>query len=366
MARAHPAKLIFVLFWLFFLKAGAAAQEPKIKIGVSTELTGEAATYGLDIKNTLLFANQKLGAGRFELLIEDDRCNGRDATSVAQKLVNIDKVKYVIGYGCSGALLAAAPIFEKAHVIAIGTGTAAPAVSQAGDYIFRTWPSDLTSAQVLYPYIAARHKRLGMVSEETEFAQGLYNALAVLNQGRRLSILNENYLPDTTDFRTMLLKLQSEKADGLLINSQSERGFVAIYKQLLEMSWHVPVYGNYQPDTALFLKTFGPHADGIVFADTPFADQDQITSPAGMALYNEFKAQYGAARSQPFVFVTAYAAFAALAEAILSGQDVKEYLYTHSFNQIVPNLSFDKNGDSITLSNVLKTIKNGRVRPLRN
>jgi|TARA_B100001971_G_scaffold118850_1_gene109445 ABC-type branched-subunit amino acid transport system substrate-binding protein len=35
-----------------------------------------------------------------ELLVEDGQCNGKDATSAMQKLVNVDGVKFVIGGFC--------------------------------------------------------------------------------------------------------------------------------------------------------------------------------------------------------------------------------------------------------------------------
>lgn len=32
-----------------------------------------------------------------DLIIEDGKCNGKDATSAAQKLVNVDQVKIILG-----------------------------------------------------------------------------------------------------------------------------------------------------------------------------------------------------------------------------------------------------------------------------
>jgi branched-chain amino acid transport system substrate-binding protein len=124
------ANLIFALFILEPAAAcGASEVKGVIKIAVLAELTGDAATYGTDVKNGVLFANQKYGAGLFELIIEDTKCNGKEAANAAHKVVVIDKVKFVIGFGCSGALLSAAPILERAKVVVMGTAVR--------DYLYR-------------------------------------------------------------------------------------------------------------------------------------------------------------------------------------------------------------------------------------
>ena len=51
-----------------FLIGQVASAEELIPIGVSSALTGEGATYGEDIKNVVLFANEKLGKGRFMII----------------------------------------------------------------------------------------------------------------------------------------------------------------------------------------------------------------------------------------------------------------------------------------------------------
>lgn len=334
----------------------------RIKIGVSASLSGDGIAYGTDVKNGALFANEKFGRGRLELIIEDDRCNGKGAVSSAHRLVNISQVKYVIGYACSGALLAAAPIYERSQVVVMGTATSAAAITHAGKYIFRTWPSDLESSKVLHPLILPRHKRLGILSEETDFSQGILNALIEENKGHPLVIKNENFLPMTSDFRPLLLKLSAAKVDGILLNPQSEAALILLYRQILEMGLKLPIYANYNGGSPDFLATFREKADGLIFFDAPFVKQ--LANPNGAQLMTEFIEKYGEAKSSPLYVLTTIAGFAALSEAIFSGEDVVNYLYNHSFSSVIDNLSFDQNGDPKGISLVLKIIKGGKVNPL--
>jgi branched-chain amino acid transport system substrate-binding protein len=341
-----------------------AAQE-RIKIGVSVPLTGDAATYGADIKNGLLFANKHLAAGAYELIIEDDHCSAKGAVTAARKLVEIDKVRYVLGFGCSGALLAAAPVYEKARVLAIGSATGAPAISEAGDYIFRTIPSLTVAAQKLYAHASRRRRSIGILTEETAYCQGLTDAFMKLNVGVDLSIINESFLPDTLDFRTLLARLRSKKIEALFINPQSESGLVNIVKQLKTLGWRIPLYAAYYPGSPVYLEAFGKEGDGIVYADLPFGEE--MLNARGQKLFRSFLSEYGAPRSGDFNVTLSCLAFNALHEAIISGGDVKQYLYTQAFDGIVDRYAFDKNGDVVSdkITFVLKTIKNGKPAGLQ-
>jgi len=51
---------------------------------------------------------------QIQLIIEDGKCDGKDATSAAQKLVNVDNVKIILGGVCSSETLAASKITQPA------------------------------------------------------------------------------------------------------------------------------------------------------------------------------------------------------------------------------------------------------------
>ncbi len=97
----------------------AQTNTEKIKVGVTLPLSGNSALWGTDIKNGLLFANEDLAQGRYELIIEDDRCDAKTAVTIAHKFIEIEKVKWVLGFGCSGTLLSTAKLYEQAHVVVI-------------------------------------------------------------------------------------------------------------------------------------------------------------------------------------------------------------------------------------------------------
>lgn len=339
----------------------SALSDSRTRLGVSVPLTGDAALYGTDIRDSLVFANERLGKGRYDLVIEDDECSEKSAVSVAHKLVSESRVAAVLGFGCSGAVLGAAPVYEKSKTVVIASATGAPAISQAGDYIFRTIPSLNVAAEKLFAQAKVRNKIVGVVSEESAYCQGLRSAFVGRNSERSLTIAEENYLPDTADFRPLLLRLKSKNVDALFLNPQTELGLVRLVKQLRELQWKPQLYAAYYPGSPTFLNEFGGTEDGIIYADLPFPSQ--YLTPAGLNVYEEYRKVHGEPKSGDYNIILSILAFEAIDRALQSGGDPKTFLYAHRFNDLVDDFGFDANGDvsSSKITFVLKTIQNGQV-----
>lgn len=349
--------------WLaaIFLAVNAlnlALAQDRIKIGVPTALSGNAATYGTDLKNTVIFANRKLANGRYELVFEDDRCNGRDAVAAAHRLVDVVGVKYVLGFACSSTLLSTAPIYEKARVIAITPSASAAAIAQAGEYIYRTWSSDDLAGEVLIKQIAKETKILGVISEQTDYAQGFLNSVRKAAPGENFKIVNIDYISQTQDYRSLLMKLRDSGADGLFINSQDEATFLNIAKQARQLNWPVKIFSAYWAGTNEVLTKGAALVEGSEFVDLPGADE--LMNEEGKTLYQEFIQEFGGIRSMSLLFTTTLEAFRALDLAIQSGKDPRDFLNSNHFQGVIGEWSFDSNGEIVGLKPIMKKIVGGK------
>ncbi len=101
-------KLLLALIFLSCLCTPHAFATPRLKVGLSVPLTGPNATFGTDLKNIIQYANRVIADNKYDLVIEDDHCDGKSALSVAQKLVHVDRVSAVF-FACDTAALTAAP-----------------------------------------------------------------------------------------------------------------------------------------------------------------------------------------------------------------------------------------------------------------
>lgn len=357
---------------------GDAQADGRVKIGVAIPATGNAAIWGEDIRNSLMFANEELADGRYELVFEDDGCNPKSSVTAAHKLINIHKVRYVIGMPCSGAVMGAAEIYEKAGVVVISVAASASSVSSAGDFIFRTWPNDANAARLLIEYMASHHKVLGAMTELTEASQSFLSNLKSLLPEAKASlspdgksvprdtvkeILNEDYATDNTDYRSSLMKLKRAGVEGLMLICQSEATFLEILKQARELQFRPQIYSIYLAGGASFREKAKDLAEGIIFADTPsFAE---VVGAEGHELLRRFKSKYGELNFGEMLFVSSFEALRGMHEAIQGKQEPREYLYSTKFPGLAGTWSFDKNGDLQGLDFVLKVVRRGAVELLR-
>lgn len=331
--------------------------EDQISLGLATVLTGENAPTGLDVRDAIEFANKKFANGLYKLIIEDDRCLGKDGVNIASKFIDIDKIQAALGFACSSAFLPAAPLYEKAHVIAMVSCASSPKIAQAGDYIFRTALEDGTLGKKLAEYVGAHHSKVAVLSEASDFSQDLLEVFQNTLENKKISVANEDFISQSADFRPQLLRLRSKAAEALFINAQAEKTFAIILRQLKEMKWTPHTYGAYWPGSPALLEIARNELEGIVYADTP--SLDEMLNKEGRKLLEEYRKGGGEIRSTEAMWASSIEAFRALHEAISSGDDVKHYLYHHQFHGIFGDYRFDGRGEITGVYPVLKTIRHG-------
>jgi branched-chain amino acid transport system substrate-binding protein len=334
----------------------------RITIGVSVPLSGDSAVHGTDIQSFLRFANETLAENRYDFRFEDDKCSPKDAVAAANKLVHVEKVRYVLGFACSGAILAAAPIFEQARIPVIVTFASSPRIRDAGEYIFRTFPSDAVAGQKLYAYARKKHRTMAILSEQTDYAQDLKSAFAGSNSGGDLEVIVEDYLPGTSDFRTSLLRLKSKNPEALFIITQGERAFATILDQLEVLRWRPQIYGAYWPGSLSLQRLAGAKLNGTVFVDAP--PLDGILNEGGKALLKKYQDGGGGMHTTETLFATTVEAFRALDAAIRSNTSPEKFLSHEEFNGVFGRYRFDERGEISGLSLVLKRIEQGRPVPI--
>jgi branched-chain amino acid transport system substrate-binding protein len=84
-----------------------------------------------------------------KVLIADDADNPEIAAQIAQKLTADNSILGVVGHTSSDTSLAAAAIYQKAGLVMISPISTSVKLSNFGDYIFRSVPSDFVAARAL-------------------------------------------------------------------------------------------------------------------------------------------------------------------------------------------------------------------------
>lgn len=125
------------------------AAEP-LKIGLTVDLAGLLAEFGYWIEKAAQAAAKRInGAGgiggrEVALIVEDTESKAATGVRKTRKLIQRDKVDFVIGSHHSGISLATNPIFKELETVGFPNGNATPVTGDKGNpYIFRLNPSVL-------------------------------------------------------------------------------------------------------------------------------------------------------------------------------------------------------------------------------
>lgn len=111
-----------------------------------------------------------------KVVIADDKNNSEIAQKVAETLVKSNEILGVVGHYSSGVSLAAAPIYEGGNLVAISPISTSVKLSTAGDYIFRTVPSDRFAANQLVKYMIGelyQQKAVIFYNSQSAYSQSL-------------------------------------------------------------------------------------------------------------------------------------------------------------------------------------------------
>src|SRR5438132_13005019 len=133
-------------FWLAGAAVLALAQPASagdtIKIGFVSTFSGPTAVIGNDMRNSFELAldhlGRKMGGKPVEVIYEDDQQKPEVGVQKSQKLVESDKVDFVIGYIWSNVLLASLKpvVASQTFLISANAGPSQLAGEQCSPYYF--------------------------------------------------------------------------------------------------------------------------------------------------------------------------------------------------------------------------------------
>ncbi|SNR56172.1 amino acid/amide ABC transporter substrate-binding protein, HAAT family [Actinomadura mexicana] len=223
--------------------AGGGEESGPIKIGLSTPLSGAAASLGENERRGVELAIEQVndGAGLFggrklRLAAEDNACNPTEGASSLTKLITKQRVSAVIGALCSGVTLSAMPLAKRHRVPFIVSTSTSPDITTASgkggnEFTFRINPSDATLANALATYLASAGKirRLAILAEDSTYGRTGAKALSEALKQRGLGVTGIDYVPQgTADFSTQISKYRNNGTQGvaLYVSGADHLGFL--------------------------------------------------------------------------------------------------------------------------------------------
>jgi branched-chain amino acid transport system substrate-binding protein len=286
-----------------------------IVLGAPVSLTGKYAQNGTNTKNGYDLAvakiNEKGGSDiggkkyKFEIRYYDDESTPTRGAELAERLIEQDGVKFMLGPYSSGLTKAILPVVEKHQVPMIeANGSARELFIQGYRYLFAVLS---TSDQYLSPAVdlaAAEADKLGKKPDEIKVAMAMENdpfaqdvRAGVLDDIERhgmQTVIDDQLPPELNDMSPTLNKVKALKPDMLIVSGH-EKGALTAVNQIRALKAYVPIIAMTQCDSAQIAEKLGPDADYTFCAQQwheSLGYKDDVFGTA-QDFADQFKAAYG-------------------------------------------------------------------------
>lgn len=363
--------LLLSLILAIFVFSPACKKSQEVTIGVLFPLTGDAAAYGERGKNGVNLAVDEINAqggikGRkLRVIYEDSQANPRVGVSAIQKLIAVDKVSCIIGDIVSATTLAIAPIVEKNKVALLSPTASAPAITKAGEYIFRIWPSDLAEGEKIAEFAYREEfKKISILYMQNDYGiaiKDIFSETITCVGGKVISALG--YKPDETDFRGYLTRVVAQKPQAVYVAGYFKDSAL-ILKQARELGIKIQFLGTTAIEDPKFLEIAGAGAEGIIY---PVATGYDPKGGEKIVKHftNSFKKRYG--KEPGWVEAQAYDAVKVIAYAMekggIRGPEIQKAMTKiKGFKGVTGEITFDRYGDVIKPIQI-KVVKEGKFQP---
>jgi branched-chain amino acid transport system substrate-binding protein len=205
------------------LSTAPAAAQQSVKIGFISTFSGPTAVIGNDMRNSFELAldhlGRKMGSKPVEVIYEDDQQKPEVGVQKSQKLVESDKVDFVIGYIWSNVLLASLkPVVDsQTFLISANAGPSQIAGEQCSPYFFSTsWQNDQTP-QAMGTYMTQKGvKTAFLIGPNYAAGKDMLTGVRTTFKGQ---ITGEELTkwPDQLDFSTELSKVRAAKPEAVFV-----------------------------------------------------------------------------------------------------------------------------------------------------
>jgi branched-chain amino acid transport system substrate-binding protein len=210
----------------------APAGGDTIKVAILAPLSGSVPTFGVSTRDGALMAidewNAKGGVlgKKIEAVVADSQCEADPAVNAANKVIDQDKAKYIIGEVCSKASIPLSEVANEKKVVQISPTSTNPQVTVKVDgstkpFTFRACFIDpfqgLVGAKFAMDNLKAKTAFI-MFDQGNDYVRGLAEAFeeAFTKAGGTI-VGKESYTADDKDFSAILAKVAEAKPDMIYL-----------------------------------------------------------------------------------------------------------------------------------------------------
>ncbi|HIF13597.1 MAG TPA: hypothetical protein EYQ82_11490 [Dehalococcoidia bacterium] len=245
------------LFVLVLLTLGAMSlliacggdEVQAVKIGMLSPETGPIAQFAPGFADAADVALAEINTAypdfTFELIVLDSGCDGTQAATAAQSLIDAG-VSAIVGAACSGATLGAIAVAAPAGIPMLSYASTSPAITTANDdgRLFRIVPSDAQQAEALVDVVAhAGASNPAVLAMTNDYGAGLGDNFAANWSGSVCSQVGYDPTEGSYDASTLAQAVVDGGCDSVVLMSYGTDG-AAIVEALIGQGFSGQIFGG--------------------------------------------------------------------------------------------------------------------------
>lgn len=361
--------------------ATASAQET-LRFGAPLALTGALADAGVKSKQgydvCVAAVNEKGGVNvggkkmKLELVEYDYQSETNRAVQMVQRLINVDKVPFMLAPYGSGDTKATAAVAERYGVPMVAAAAATPTVfDQNYQNLFGIlFPNKMITEQEVayYKKSAPELKKVAVLALNSLFPKAIAADLADSAKSAGFEVVyNTIYSPDTTDFSNALTQIKSLNPDWIYATGYTQ-DLVTIRRQMNELGVSAKVIsmtaGPAYPEFGENVKDLAENVSTNSWWHENANYKDNYHFESSLK-YNEiFKQRFK--RNATYLEAAATAACQTLVIAIeeaktTSAEDVRKVLREKTFETFYGPVHFGKTGQNDFNAALVMQIQSGKL-----
>src|SRR5277367_6683305 len=271
------------------------AQQKTVKIGFISTFSGPTAAIGNDMRNAfelgLDHLGRKLGSLPVEVIYEDDTQKPDVGVQKTQKLIESDKVDFIVGYIWSNVMLASLkPLVDsKTMTVVTNAGASQLAGELCSPYVFSTsWNNDQTPAAIGTYMNQKGVKTAFLMGPNYAAGKDMLNGVQTTFKGQIVGQELTRW-PDQLDFSAERSKARAANPDAIFAFYPGGAGvqFITQYAQA-GLKGQIPLYTAFIVDD-LSLPRLKDLAVGVPGAQEWVND---LPNDANKKFVADFKAKY--------------------------------------------------------------------------
>lgn len=264
--------LVVALIVFALLSVGAHAAKAPYVIGAIFDITGPGAPLGTPEKLTLQMISAQLNkAGGVnghpvKFVIMDNGSDSTQCVMAANKLIQSDHVKAIIGPSTTGPTLAIAGLCEKAGIPLISCAAGVKIVQPVKPYVFKTAQSDVYAVTKVLDYLKSKHiRRIAFIGVSNAFGDSGKGQVILQAPRAGIQIINmQRFGPDDSDMTPQLVNINRAKPQAVVCWGTNP-GPAIVARNMKQLGMKMPLIMSHGISDKKFIELAGPAANGVIF-----------------------------------------------------------------------------------------------------